>query len=156
MTPTFKRTLVVLGSAAALAAPAAATAKQAAGGKVKGPDRAATKGPKFSTVVLKGSVAAVDGSTVTVAVLKGNSRGRRHVGQELLLDLTSARISVADVNADGARDVADVAAGDRFVAQLRVPRGAAIDPATALVTRRFVDQGPPELDDDEDEETAEG
>lgn len=158
MNPNFKRTLVVLGSAAALAAPAAATAKQGASGKGKGPDRAATKGPKFSTVIFKGTVASVDGSTVTVAVEKGNSRGRTHAGQELVLDLASARISVADLNADGARDVADVAAGDRFVAQVRVPRGVAIDPAAALVARRFVDVGPPEVDDDDaaDEETEEG
>ena len=154
MNPNFKRALVVLGSAAALAAPMAATAKPGGNGNGHGPKPAATKGPKFSTVIVKGSVASVGGSVVTVDVAKGNSRGRAYATQQLQLDLTDARVSVADVNADGARDVADVAAGDRFVAQVRVPRGATVDPAAALVTRRFVDQGPPEAD--EEQETEEG
>ena len=151
MHPKFKRTLVVLGTAAALAAPAAATAKK--GAKSERPDRAAAKGPKFSTVILKGEVVSVDGSTVTVLVKKGNKRGRAYAEQQLLLDLTSARVSVEeDANGDGALDAGDVTAGDRFVAQVRVPRGSSIDPATAIETRRFVDQGPPEVDEDDGEE----
>lgn len=145
----FQRTLVVLGSAAALAAPAAAVAKK--GGKGERPERGAAKGPKFKTVIFKGTVVAVDGSAVTVLVKKGNSRGRRHVDQELVLDVANARVSVRDVNGDGARDAADVVAGDRFVAQVRVPRGSELDTATALPTRRFVDKGVPEPEPDEEE-----
>ena len=148
------RTLVVLGSAAALAAPAAAGAKQSGKGeRSERPDRQAAKGPKFKTVILKGTVASVDGSAVTVAVTKGNSRGRRFAGQQLVLDVTNARISVRDANGDGAHDVADVVADDRFVAQVRVPRGSEVDPAAALVTRRFVDKGVPEADDEPETET---
>ena len=152
-----KRTLVVLGTAAALTAPAAATAKQ--GNKGERPDKSATKGPKgpkFKTVIFKGDVVSVDGSNVTVLVKKGNSRGRAFATQQLVLDLTSARVSVDDVNGDGASDVLDVVAGDGFVAQVRVPRGETLDPATALSTRRFIDTGPPEVDeDDEDEQETE-
>ena len=151
-----KRTLVVLGTAAALAAPAAATAKQ--GNKGERPDKSgakAPKGPKFKTVIFKGDVVSVDGSNVTVLVKKGNSRGRAYATQQLVLDLTSARVSVSDVNGDGVRDVLDVVAGDRFVAQVRVPRGATLDTATALVTRRFVDTGAPEADEDGDEDEQE-
>lgn len=144
-----KRTLVVLGTAAALAAPAAATAKN--GNKGERPDRSTTKGPKFNTVIFKGDVVSVDGANVTVLVKKGNSRGRAYATQQLVLDLTSARVSVSDVNGDGARDVLDVVAGDRFVAQVRVPRGEVLDAETALVTRRFVDKGAPEIDEDEQE-----
>ena len=141
---------------AALAAPAAATAKQ--GNKGERPDKSASKGPKgpkFKTVIFKGDVVSVDGSNVTVLVRKGNSRGRAYATQQLVLDLTSARVSVADVNGDGARDVLDVVAGDGFVAQVRVPRGETLDPATALVTRRFVDTGAPEVDEDDDEDEQE-
>ena len=146
------RALVVLGSAAALAAPAAAGAKQ--GGKGERPERHAAKGPKFKTLILKGTVASVDGSAVTVDVTNGNSRGRRLIGQHVL-DVTNARISVRDVNGDGARDAADVVAGDRFVAQVRVARGSEVDPAAALVTRRFVDKGVPDAGDDETETETE-
>ena len=149
------RTLVVLGTAAALAVPAAALAKQGGNGNGKGhgPDRAAVKGPKARTVIFKGLVASVDGSLVTVDVKRGNSRGRKFAGQQLVLDLADARVSVRDVNGDGTRDAGDIAAGDRFVAQVKVPRGTAIDPESAIATRRFVDAGPvPPPDPDEGDE----
>ena len=153
------RTLVVLGTAAALAAPAAAVAKQGGKGKGHGPDRTAVKGPKAKTVIIKGLVASVDGSLVTVDVRRGNSRGRKYAGQQLVLDLAAARVSVRDVNGDGARDAADIAAGDRFVAQVKVPRGSTIDPEAAVAARRFVDAGPvpaPEPDSGDDAEPESG
>jgi hypothetical protein len=64
-------------------------------------------------------------------------------------------VTVEDVNGDGAEDALDIAAGDRFVAQVRVPRGTQIDPSAALATRRFVDQGAPEPDEDGEAETEE-
>jgi hypothetical protein len=154
------RALVVLGGAAALAAPATAVAKQ--DGKGHGPDRAAVKAPKapktkMKTVVLKGLVASVDGTNVTVTVKHSNSHGRALRDQDVLLDLSAARVSVRDANADGERNVSDVAAGDRVVAQVKIPRGTAFDAAQALATRRFVDVGPKpvEPEDDESGETDE-
>jgi hypothetical protein len=66
-------------------------------------------------------------------------------------------VSVRDANADGERNVSDVAAGDRVVAQVKIPRGTAFDAAQALATRRFVDVGPKpvEPEDDESGETDE-
>ena len=154
----FNRTLVVLGTAAALAAPAVATAKQDGKGKGHGPDRAAVKGPKkpkTKTVILKGLVASVADNVVTVDVKHGNSIGRRLKDSQLMLDVEDAKLKVRDTNGDGQRNVSDVAAGDRFRAQVRIPRGSSIDPAVALVTRKFIDVGPPEADDSDDSTESE-
>ena len=150
------RTLVVLGSAAALALPAAAAAHQ--GGRDAAPAGSHGHGPKFRTVEVKGLVSAVDADqkVVTVAVKGGNSRGRKLRGQDVQLDVSAARISVHDVNHDGSRNLADVAANDRVVAQIRVPRGSTLDPSSPIATRRLVDRGPKPAPENETPEPTPG
>ena len=66
----------------------------------------------------------VSGSSVSVR--KGNRHVRRagFVGQTVAFDLTEARIRVADVNADGKRDAADLHDGDIVAIKVRLPRSA--------------------------------
>lgn len=143
------RTLVALGTAAALAIPATAVAK---GGGDHPSGRGAEHGsnshkPKSATYVFKGLVSGVgaDGS-VQVQVAGGNSRGRGLKGQTLTFDVSTARLTVADVNGDGKRDLGDVAAGDRVVIQAKLP--ATLDTSAPLAARRVVDQGPVKPADD--------
>jgi hypothetical protein len=98
--------------------------------------------PKTTNVILKGTVASVDANVVTVDVTRANHHGRALAGQQVQLDLTAARVLVKDVNADGNRDAADIAAGDRVLAQLRIPRGSTPDLTQAFATRRLLDVGP--------------
>ena len=121
--------------AIAFCAPAAAQAKPGNGhGHGQGqPEHAhAQKAPKMTNVIVKGEVVSVDGNVVTVAVKRSNHHGRAAKGQQVQLDVSAARIRVKDVNGDGTRDVADVAAGDRVLAQVRVPRHAPLDLTQAL------------------------
>ena len=127
-----KRTLAALGVAALVAFPAGATAKNSnSGGKANGPERVQDDGagkkpkkPKVKTYEFK--------------------------GQTLTFDLSKAKVKVADVNNDGKRDLADVAAGDRVNVQAKLPRGA-VDTSAALPARHYVDKGPapaPKPDDE--------
>ena len=137
--------LTAAAAAAALCAPVAAQAKGPHGhghGRDQGRSPAAVKAPRLANVIVKGTVAAVEGDVVTVDVARANRHGRALVGQQVKLDVSAARLLVRDVNQDGDRTAADVAAGDRVVAQLRVPRGAAPDLTQALATRRLLDVGP--------------
>ena len=139
-----KRSLAALGVAALVACPAAATAKSGSGGSGKAPDAGAKhegKKPKVETYEFKGLVVAVGDGTVQVEVKAGNSRGKKFKGQTLTFDVTKAKVKVADVNNDGKRDLADVAAGDRVNVQSKLPRGA-VDTSQALPARHFVDKGP--------------
>lgn len=133
-------TLAVLG-AAALAVPAAAIGAHG-NGHGKGHDKGKSKSSQY---VFKGTYAG-DGA---VDVLHGNSRVRKggFVGQAVQFDFLSADVRVADTNADGTSDIADVAVGDRVLVQARLPKG---DPgAGPYVARRLVDQANPEEDDGE-------
>ena len=146
-----KRNLAVLSAAALVAFPAGATAKSGHdGGSDKGGKHADTGGkgkkpkkpkkPKVQTYEFKGLVAAVADGSVQVQVLHGNSRGKKFKGQTLTFDLSKAKVKVADVNNDGKRDLADVAAGDRVQVQAKV--AGPVDPAQPVVARHFVDKGP--------------
>src|SRR5215218_1680328 len=118
------RTLAAAGVVAALVAPAVVQAKPGHGHGHGAPTASQGIKPikvKYSNVIVKGSVAAVDGDVVTVTAVGGNHRGRGLAGQPLLLDLSKARVTVRDVNQDGARNAADVAVGDRVLVQVRVP-----------------------------------
>ena len=75
-----------------------------------------------------------------VQVLHGNSRGKKFKGQTLTFDLSNAKVKVADVNQDGKRDLADVAAGDRVNVQAKV--AGPLDAAKPVAARHFVDKGP--------------
>ena len=153
-----KRSLAVISAAALVAFPAGATAKSGNdGGSGKGADAGAEhdgkkpkkpKKPKVQTYEFKGLVSAVVDGKVQVAVSGGNSRGKKFKGQTLTFDLSQAKVKVADVNKDGKRDLADVAAGDRVNVQAKVT--GPVDPAQPVPARHFVDKGPvpPPSDDD--------
>jgi hypothetical protein len=129
--------LAVLGAAALVAFPAGATAKKPSdGGKDKKPPKV-----KVATYEFKGLFAAVGDGTVQVEVKAGNKLGKKLKGQTLTFDVTKAKVKVADVNKDGERDLADVAAGDRVNVQSKLPRGA-VDVTQPLPARHFVDKGP--------------
>jgi hypothetical protein len=146
-----KTIIAAVAAAAALAAPVAAQAHGNGHGKGRGnaPVQAQERGhghafktPKTRNVIVKGTVASVDGTVVTIAVNRANHHGRAFAGQQVQLDVSAARLQVKDVNGDGTRDVNDMAAGDRVLAQLRVPRGVALDLTQAFATRRLLDVGP--------------
>jgi hypothetical protein len=136
-----KRTLAVLGAAALVAFPAGAMAKNDSGGGHGKSGHAKPPKVKVATYEFKGLVVAVGDGTVQVEVKAGNSRGKKLKGQTLTFDVTKAKVKVADVNKDGKRDLADVAAGDRVNVQSKLPRGA-VDTSVALPARQFVDKGP--------------
>jgi hypothetical protein len=145
------RPLVALGVVAALAMPAAALGKghgghgkgaehAHGGGHGKGADHG--QGGKHTRALnLKGSVSAVGDGTVDVLVKKANHHGKALAGQTVTVDVSSARIVVRDVNGDGARDLSDVAVGDRVVVHARIAKGDTPDAAQPVVAKRLVDQG---------------
>lgn len=154
-----KRTVAALSVAALVACPAGAMAKNSnSGGKAgKGSERVKDVGgkkggkpkkPKVVTYQFKGLVAAVGDGTVQVTVNGGNSKAKKLKGQTLTFDVTKAKVKVADVNNDGKRDLADVAAGDRVNVQAKV--AGPLDAAAPVAARHFVDKGPakPPSDDD--------
>jgi hypothetical protein len=141
------RNRIILGAgiAAALAAPVAAQAKGPHG---HGHEHAAPVAHQHGhhavrggNVIAYGTVDGVDGNVVTLTVGHGNHAARGLKGQQLQVDVSSARIRVRDVNGDGKRDVADVAAGDRVQVQLRIPRGTT-DLSQPFAARRLLDKGP--------------
>jgi hypothetical protein len=60
----------------------------------------------------------------SLSVLGGNRQVRRagFVGQTVAFDLSAARVRVADVNADGRHDAADLHEGDVVAIKARAPR----------------------------------
>jgi hypothetical protein len=83
-------------------------------------------------------VKAVDAAakTVTVTVARAERGGRALRGKDVVFTVATARLAVADRNADGARDLADVAAGDRIRVVARVSREQlAAGLTTAAATR---------------------
>jgi hypothetical protein len=102
-------------------------------GKGHGKGKAKTKGV---TYVFKGTY---QGSGA-VAVDHGNAHvvNANLVGVTVTFDLTAAKVVVADSNADGKRDLTDVASGDRVMVKSRMPR---TDPAAQpFAARQLVDQ----------------
>ena len=116
-----KRIIATVLGAAALAVPAAAVADSSHEhtGKtvVKGKAKKAKKAKKVM-FVFKGTFTAPG----TVAVQSGNAHVRKggYVGNAVEFDLENAKVVVADTNADGKRDVADVKDGDRVLVQARM------------------------------------
>jgi hypothetical protein len=117
-----KRIIATVLGAAALAIPAAAVAdsghKHTGKTVVKGKGKGKAKKAKKVMFVFKGTFTAPG----TVAVQSGNAHVRKggYVGKTVEFDLENAKIVVADTNADGKRDVADVTDGDRVLVQARV------------------------------------
>jgi hypothetical protein len=85
----------------------------------------------------RGTVKAVDAAaeTVTVTVARAQRGGRALRGKDVVFTVAAAaRVQAADRNADGVRDLADVAAGDRVRVVARVSRAqlsAGLTSATA-------------------------
>ena len=99
--------------------------------------RKAAKRAHKVTYVFKGTFNLADSS---VTVVKGNKHVRRAglVGEQVVFDLTDARIVVADNNGDGERDAADLQDGDKVLVQARLPRR---EPGAApFAARKLVDQ----------------
>ena len=143
------RLAVALAGAAALALPAAAVAKPHPDHADRGHGHAhhVARAPHAVAYVFRGTW-----SGGAVQVTGGNRHVRRAglVGQSLTFDLSSARIRVADVNGDGARDAADLQDGDRVLVQARLPKG---DPGDGpYAARRLIDRGAPSATDDPETE----
>jgi hypothetical protein len=146
-----KRTIAAVLGAAALALPAAAVAEPGHGKgheKRSAKQHSKSKGksgkPKTVTFVFKGTFAAPG----AIEVAAGNRHVRKggFVGEAVELDLSSAKLVVADTNADQLVDLSDVLDGDRVVVMARVAKGteyaapAEGEDATTIVVRKLVDK----------------
>ena len=145
-----KRKLAVALGVTALAIPAAAMGHHKEGHDKGGKGHGKTHAVKY---IFKGTYVG-DGSTVSVH--KGNAHARRAdlTGVDVAFDFSSARIVVADTNADEAKDLSDVVAGDRVVVHARLPKG---DPgAQPIAAKKLIDQTNNPADEDEGEVVEEG
>ncbi len=90
-----------------------------------------------ATYVLEGRLRFVDRPSRRAAlrVEGGNSAGRQLLGATVTLDLAAARVSVPDRDEDGTRSAADLVAGERVVATLRLPRRLDAPPELLRVRR---------------------
>jgi hypothetical protein len=99
--------------------------------------RAERKAGRLRHTEFRGTVKAVDpaATTVTVTVARAEHGGRALRSKDVVFTITAGtRVQTADRNADGARDLADVAAGDRIRVVARVSRAqlrAGLTTATA-------------------------
>lgn len=134
------RMLVAIG-ATALVVPAYAAAKPG-NGHANGHDK-----PHNVMYVLKGTYG--DGGVVSVSHGNGHAKHAGLVGTDVTVDLSAAKITVADTNADGTTDASDVLVGDKVLVQARLPKG---DPGVQpFAARHLVDQTNPADDDDGDD-----
>jgi hypothetical protein len=145
------RFLVAAVTAAALAVPATGVAQP--GKDKEKPTKVHGKKAKKVTVVLKGTFTAPG----TVDVLAGNAHARKggFVGESVAVDLATAKLVVADTNADGTVDVSDVKDGDHVLVQARLAKGTEFvapaegETADAVVARKLIDKTNPPVDDAE-------
>src|SRR5947209_547083 len=117
-----RSTLIALTGVIALAFPAGALAHGAPGGshgaghghaaESKGQAGKPGQGPAHRHIpmvalVAHGTVVSVDttNNTAIVQVTRANHHGARLVGTQVTIDLSDARISVADANADGQKNL---------------------------------------------------
>jgi hypothetical protein len=158
------RVIAAVLGAAALAVPAAAAAdsghgrshdKRTAEDVVKdnGKGKGKAKKAKKVMLVFKGSFTAPG----TVDVRSGNAHVRKggFVGEAVAFDFASAKVVVADTNADSKLDVADVKDGDLVLVQARLDKRAAhVAPAAGgtaepIVARKLIDKTNAPLEDEE-------
>jgi hypothetical protein len=94
-------------------------------------------------LIAHGTVVSVDttNNTAVVQVTRANHPGAGLIGTQATIDVSKARISVTDVNADGQKNLGDVAAGDTVLVQGRIPLRGSL--SGALVALRLVDQSHP-------------
>lgn len=154
--------VIALLAVSALLVPAAAGAKQGQGksqgkgqanakskSKSKGKAKGKSKQRKNPTVtyVFKGTISAIDATakTATVNVTRTNKHGRSYKGQEVGFDLSSAKVSTADVNADTSEDLADFAVGNAVSVKVRMPKRGAGDPP--FTARQIVNRTNPETEE---------
>lgn len=137
----------LLAAAAVLAV--AATPAALAKGKPEDPGskgKGHTKPAKGKNVVVKGTVVSSDANSLVVLVPapKGKGKGQaKKPSGELTFVITTAKLTVADTNADTKIDGTDLKAGDKVVVQSRVADGV-------YTARHVVDQtNPPAEDEDE-------
>ena len=166
-----KHVIAATLGAAALALPAVAVAD---GGHGTGHDKRAgkevvkRKKAKKVMFVFKGTFTAPG----MVDVRSGNAHVRKggYVGNTVEFDLEHAKIVVADTNADGKRDVADVKDGDRVLVQARMHKrtkyvapveneapeaeAAGDEIAESIVARKLIDRTNAPVEDAEDEPVA--
>ena len=142
------RTITFTALALALAAPVAATADP---GKGKGETKSAeakakpkkAKKAKGKQAEFKGTVKAVDATagTVTVTVDKASKWGRAYKGTDVVFTLSGVKkIKVADTNADGKKDLADVKVGDLAKAGARIAKDA--DATAPVAANKFHAKAP--------------
>jgi hypothetical protein len=107
--------------------------------------------PRTEDYNLRGSVVSIDPSTDTavVQIKKANHgrRGRALLGQQVTVDLTNARLQVADANGDGVRDIDDVSARDRVEVRLRLPKSQSPDLSQPVAASRFKDRSAAHADE---------
>jgi hypothetical protein len=136
---------LVLGAApAALAERPADPGSQGKGHAKAGGQGKSQSGTKTVMYVFKGTYSVAANG---VQVAKGNAHVKRAdlVGELVSFDLDAAKVSVADVDASGIADLADVATGDKVVVKARLPRKEpGVQPYTA---KQLVDQTQPATDD---------
>lgn len=132
-----RRNLIAVLGVTALAIPSAAVASQ---GENHGHGHANGHSKTHNVAyVFKGTY---EGES-TVKVTHGNARVRKDglVGQTVSFDLTGARITVADTNADGTTDLNDVQVGDAVLVKAMLPKS---DPgAQPFAAKHLVDQTHP-------------
>ena len=86
--------------------------------------KAERKAGRLRHTEFRGTVKAVDAEAQTVTVTVARAQhGRALRGKDVVFTITTdTRVQTADRNADGARDLADVAGGDRIRVVARVSR----------------------------------
>ena len=118
------KTLTAAVAAAALLAPVAVAKKPAdRPGKAK-TERTSKGHAKAKQGIFRGTVSAIGTDDITVDVTGGNKRARElAAGKTVVFDLSAVKkIHVADVNADGSKDLADFTSGDAVQVQARVTK----------------------------------
>jgi hypothetical protein len=138
-------------AAMAVTIPAAAMAKP--DNKPAKPDKP-TK-VKLVTVNLRGIVTANDGTTVTVTVDKVSGQAKVCKGKSLMF--SASKLHVADNDADGDQDLADVLVGHRVKVQGKAPKGAkgtcGVPEGQALAAKQIHDLTTPETAEADEQET---
>jgi hypothetical protein len=143
------RTITIGVLALALAAPVAATADSGKGkgktvsAEAKSKPKKAKKAKKPKQAEFKGTVKAVDAAagTVTVAVEKASKWGRAYKGKDVVFTLAAVKsLKVADTNADGKQDLADVKVGDLAHAGARIAKDA--DVTAPVAANKFHAKAP--------------
>jgi hypothetical protein len=143
--------------AAALLIPSAAVAAPGKGKAPAKPDVSAKSEKRVKPKKVKTVMYVVKGvydETGKVDATGGNKHAKRAnlVRSDVELDLTKAKLVVADTDGDQQITLADIKAGDKLVVQLKLPRTLGDAP---LVARKVVDQTNPPVEEDEAPTTTE-